>query len=60
MSISDTISSYGRLRPQYKLGFAERFKASEFEKALKEIFKQERMKDVHPLPCKMYDTFLAV
>ncbi|KAJ7805337.1 hypothetical protein B0H14DRAFT_2382897, partial [Mycena olivaceomarginata] len=55
MSISDTISSYGRLRPQYKLGFAERFKASEFEKGPQRDFQAGTHERCPPSALQNYD-----
>ncbi|KAJ7479541.1 hypothetical protein FB451DRAFT_1171646 [Mycena latifolia] len=45
MSIAETISAYEKLQPQTKNGFGEKFKASKFERVLKDIFKQEKMRD---------------
>ncbi|KAJ7479577.1 acyl transferase/acyl hydrolase/lysophospholipase, partial [Mycena latifolia] len=54
MSIVDTISAYEKLHPQTKIGFGEEFRASKFEEVLKDIFKQEEMKDHGPSVCKTF------
>ncbi|KAJ7115699.1 acyl transferase/acyl hydrolase/lysophospholipase [Mycena epipterygia] len=54
MSVKDAISAYETLRPQSKIGAAERFKTGSFEEALKKIFKQEQMNDMRPDACKTF------
>ncbi|KAJ7104794.1 acyl transferase/acyl hydrolase/lysophospholipase [Mycena epipterygia] len=52
MSVKDAISAYGTLRPETKMGSAEKFKTRSFEEALKKIFKQEPMNNMKPDACK--------
>ncbi|KAJ7431117.1 hypothetical protein FB451DRAFT_1574010 [Mycena latifolia] len=54
MSIAETISAYEKLQPQTKIGFGEKFKASKFERVLKDIFKQEKMRDPSSGVCKTF------
>ncbi|KAJ7660452.1 FabD lysophospholipase-like protein [Mycena rosella] len=54
MSIADTIAAYKELRPQNKIGFAEKFQASTFEEVLKKRFGQEMMEDVGDDVCKTF------
>lgn len=54
MSVPDALSSYEKLRPQFKTGFSEAFKAGKFEEALKGIFGVERMEDGRSDACKTY------
>lgn len=54
LSIPEAKSAYEKLRPQVKLGFAERFQASRLEEELKNIFKDENMKDDRPDACNTY------
>ncbi|KAJ7438590.1 FabD lysophospholipase-like protein [Mycena latifolia] len=54
MSISGSISAYEKLRPKSKRGSAEKFKASQLEAALKQIFREEKMRDVSPHACKTF------
>ncbi|KAJ7452606.1 hypothetical protein FB451DRAFT_1374060 [Mycena latifolia] len=52
MSVSASISAYEKLRPKSKRGSAEKFKASQLEAALRQIFQEETMRDVSPHACK--------
>ncbi|KAJ7079167.1 acyl transferase/acyl hydrolase/lysophospholipase, partial [Mycena epipterygia] len=54
MSVKDAISAYGTLRPETKMGSAEKFKTRSFEEALKKIFKQEPMNNMKPDACKTF------
>ncbi|KAJ7440033.1 hypothetical protein FB451DRAFT_1445171 [Mycena latifolia] len=54
MSISASISAYEKLRPKSKRGSAEKFKASQLEAALRQIFREEKMGDVSPHACKTF------
>ncbi|KAJ7452286.1 hypothetical protein FB451DRAFT_1185873 [Mycena latifolia] len=54
MSIAASISAYEKLRPKPKSGSAERFKASQLEAALRQIFREEKMRDVGPDACKTF------
>ncbi|KAJ7452321.1 hypothetical protein FB451DRAFT_1374164 [Mycena latifolia] len=54
MSIAASISAYEKLRPKPKNGSAERFKASQLEAVLKQIFREEKMRDVGPDACKTF------
>ncbi|KAJ7142409.1 hypothetical protein C8R44DRAFT_974174 [Mycena epipterygia] len=54
MSVKDAFSSYEQLRPQFKTGFGEEFKARKFEEALKDIFGVGRMEDSRPDACKTF------
>ncbi|KAJ7479583.1 FabD/lysophospholipase-like protein, partial [Mycena latifolia] len=54
MSIADTISAYEKLQPQTKISFGQEFRASKFEEVLKDIFKQEEMRDPGPTVCKTF------
>ncbi|KAJ7479539.1 hypothetical protein FB451DRAFT_1556471 [Mycena latifolia] len=54
MSIADTISACEKLHPQTKIGFSEEFQASKFEEVLKDIFKQEKMRETGPDVCKTF------
>ncbi|KAJ7448149.1 hypothetical protein FB451DRAFT_766280 [Mycena latifolia] len=54
MSITASISAYEQLRPKPKSGSAERFKASQLEAALRQIFREEKMRDVGPNACKTF------
>lgn len=57
MSVKEAISAYETLRPQSKMGSAERFKTGSFEEALKKIFEREQMNDMRPNACKTYSPF---
>ncbi|KAJ7464145.1 FabD lysophospholipase-like protein [Mycena latifolia] len=54
MSIAASISAYEKLRPQPKRGSTEQFKASQLEAALREIFGEEKMRDVSAHACKTF------
>ncbi|KAJ7434403.1 hypothetical protein FB451DRAFT_289523 [Mycena latifolia] len=54
MSISASISAYEKLQPEPKSGSAEQFKASQLEKVLRQIFREQKMKDVRPHACKIF------
>ncbi|KAJ7463935.1 hypothetical protein FB451DRAFT_452408 [Mycena latifolia] len=54
MSIADTIIAYEKLRPQSKMRFSEGFQASKLEEALRDIFKEDKMKSVGPNTCKTF------
>ncbi|KAJ7438583.1 hypothetical protein FB451DRAFT_1378166 [Mycena latifolia] len=54
MSISASILAYEKLRPEPKRGSAEKFKASQLEATLRQIFGEEKMKDVSPHACKTF------
>ncbi|KAJ7437327.1 FabD lysophospholipase-like protein, partial [Mycena latifolia] len=54
MSISASISAYEKLQPETKSGSAEQFKASQLEKVLRQIFLEQKMKDVRPHACKTF------
>ncbi|KAJ7440005.1 hypothetical protein FB451DRAFT_142118 [Mycena latifolia] len=54
MSISASISAYEKLRPEPKRGSAEKFKASQLEATLRQIFREEKMSDVSPHACKTF------
>ncbi|KAJ7434411.1 hypothetical protein FB451DRAFT_1379819 [Mycena latifolia] len=54
MSISASISAYEKLQPKSKRGSAEKFKASQLEAALRQIFREEKMRDVSPDACKTF------
>ncbi|KAJ7448159.1 hypothetical protein FB451DRAFT_766318 [Mycena latifolia] len=54
MSVAASISAYEKLRPKPKRGSAERFKASQLESALRQIFREEKMKDDSPHACKTF------
>ncbi|KAJ7438600.1 FabD lysophospholipase-like protein [Mycena latifolia] len=52
MSISASISAYEKLQPKPKSGSTEQFKASQLEAVLREIFREEKMRDLSPHACK--------
>ncbi|KAJ7120329.1 acyl transferase/acyl hydrolase/lysophospholipase [Mycena epipterygia] len=54
MSVKDAISAYETLCPESKRGFAEKFKTTSFEEALKKIFKQEPINDVKSDACRTF------
>ncbi|KAJ7448140.1 hypothetical protein FB451DRAFT_1375435 [Mycena latifolia] len=54
MSIAASISAYEKLRPKPKSGSAEQFKASQLEATLRQIFREEKMRDVSPHACKTF------
>ncbi|KAJ7448708.1 acyl transferase/acyl hydrolase/lysophospholipase, partial [Mycena latifolia] len=54
MSVSASILAYGKLRPKPKRGSAEQFKARQLEAALRQIFQEEKMRDVSPHACKTF------
>ncbi|KAJ7487132.1 hypothetical protein FB451DRAFT_1127346 [Mycena latifolia] len=54
MSVADAISAYQKLKPQSKRGRGEAFRASHFEKVLKDIFAADEMKDSDPNACKTF------
>ncbi|KAJ7448717.1 hypothetical protein FB451DRAFT_1375247 [Mycena latifolia] len=54
MSISASISTYEKLQPKPKSGSTEQFKASQLEAVLRQIFQQEKMRDVSPHACKTF------
>ncbi|KAJ7445482.1 hypothetical protein FB451DRAFT_1433297 [Mycena latifolia] len=54
MSISASISAYEKLRPRPKSGSTEQFKASQLDAVLKQIFREEKMRDVSPHACKTF------
>ncbi|KAJ7438732.1 hypothetical protein FB451DRAFT_1378116 [Mycena latifolia] len=54
MSIAASISAYEKLQPEPKSGSAEQFKASQLEKVLRQIFREQKMKDVRPHACKTF------
>ncbi|KAJ7448751.1 hypothetical protein FB451DRAFT_1375258 [Mycena latifolia] len=54
MPISASILAYEKLRPQPKRGPAEQFKASQLEAVLRQIFQEEKMRDVSPHACKTF------
>ncbi|KAJ7438761.1 hypothetical protein FB451DRAFT_158421 [Mycena latifolia] len=54
MSISASISAYEKLRPKPKSGSTEQFKASQLEAVLRQIFREEKMRDVSPTACKTF------
>ncbi|KAJ7444336.1 hypothetical protein FB451DRAFT_1434524 [Mycena latifolia] len=54
MSISASISAYEKLRPKPKRGSTEQFKASQLEAVLRQIFQEEKMRDVSPHACKSF------
>ncbi|KAJ7448723.1 FabD lysophospholipase-like protein [Mycena latifolia] len=54
MSVSASISAYEKLRPKSKRGSAEKFKASQLEATLRQIFREEKMRDVSPHACKTF------
>ncbi|KAJ7105313.1 acyl transferase/acyl hydrolase/lysophospholipase [Mycena epipterygia] len=54
MSVKDAISAYETLRPESKMGSAEKFKTTSFEEAIKKIFKQVQMNDGRPDACKIF------
>ncbi|KAJ7911209.1 hypothetical protein B0H13DRAFT_1875964 [Mycena leptocephala] len=58
MSVKDAISAYETLRPESKMGSAEKFKTRNFEEALKKIFKQGKMNDARPDASKMHVSLL--
>ncbi|KAJ7440030.1 hypothetical protein FB451DRAFT_1377722 [Mycena latifolia] len=54
MSISTSILAYEKLRPKPKSGSTEQFKASQLEAVLRQIFQEEKMRDVSPHACKTF------
>ncbi|KAJ7438604.1 hypothetical protein FB451DRAFT_159273 [Mycena latifolia] len=54
MSIAASISAYEKLQPKSKSGSAEQFKASQLEKVLRQIFREQKMKDVRSHACKTF------
>ncbi|KAJ7438751.1 hypothetical protein FB451DRAFT_1378124 [Mycena latifolia] len=54
MSISASILAYEKLRPKPKSGSTEQFKASQLEAVLRQIFREEKMRDVSPHACKTF------
>ncbi|KAJ6583578.1 hypothetical protein DFH09DRAFT_978574 [Mycena vulgaris] len=54
MTITEAKSAFENLRPQSKIGSAEKFQAKSFEKALRDIFREATMKDDHPNACKTF------
>ncbi|KAJ7657036.1 acyl transferase/acyl hydrolase/lysophospholipase, partial [Mycena rosella] len=54
MSIEEAISAYEKLRPQSKFGVTDEFQATAFVEVLKDIFKQEPLKDFRPDACKTF------
>ncbi|KAJ7440014.1 hypothetical protein FB451DRAFT_1191801 [Mycena latifolia] len=54
MSISAAILAYEKLEPKSKSGSTEQFKASQLEGALRQIFQEEKMRDVSPHACKTF------
>ncbi|KAJ7448180.1 hypothetical protein FB451DRAFT_1375448 [Mycena latifolia] len=54
MSVAASISAYEKLRAEPKRGSAEQFKASQLETALRQIFREEKMRDVSPHACKTF------
>ncbi|KAJ7434416.1 hypothetical protein FB451DRAFT_1195349 [Mycena latifolia] len=54
MSIAASISAYEKLQPESKSGSAEQFKASQLEKVLRQIFREQNMKDVRSHACKTF------
>ncbi|KAJ7448143.1 hypothetical protein FB451DRAFT_1375437 [Mycena latifolia] len=54
MSITASISAYEKLQPKPKSGSTEQFKASQLEAALRQIFREEKMRDVSPHACKTF------
>ncbi|KAJ7448125.1 acyl transferase/acyl hydrolase/lysophospholipase [Mycena latifolia] len=54
MSITASILAYEKLQPKPKSGSAEQFKASEMEAALRQIFREEKMRDLNPHACKTF------
>ncbi|KAJ7434423.1 FabD lysophospholipase-like protein, partial [Mycena latifolia] len=58
MSIPASISAYEKLRPKPKSGSTEQFKAGPLEAVLRQIFREEKMRDVSPHACKTNYTYL--
>ncbi|KAJ7448742.1 hypothetical protein FB451DRAFT_760354 [Mycena latifolia] len=54
MSIAASISAYEKLQPESKSGSTEQFKASQLEKVLRQIFREQKMKDVRSHACKTF------
>ncbi|KAJ7438593.1 hypothetical protein FB451DRAFT_1447901 [Mycena latifolia] len=54
MSIFASILAYEKLRPKPKSGSTEEFKASQLEAVLRQIFQEEKMRDVSPHACKTF------
>ncbi|KAJ7448116.1 FabD lysophospholipase-like protein [Mycena latifolia] len=54
MSIAGSISAYENLWPKSKSGSTKQFKASQLEAALRQIFREEKMRDVSPHSCKIF------
>ncbi|KAJ7445461.1 hypothetical protein FB451DRAFT_1433230 [Mycena latifolia] len=54
MLISASISAYEKLQPKPKSGSTEQFKASQLEAVLRQIFREEKMRDISPHACKTF------